>query len=324
MIIYRPFDGETYRTPLSELSRLSMSTATVSPLPPNNPSQGNLWFDSTKGSLFLYYEDPTTKQWVDCFAGALPSSLVSSGGTHERPDAPSIGDLFLDTDLNTMLYWDGTAWVILGGGTGGGANVYTSFQPPPIDVTATGDLWFNTADGRTYIYLRDAGGSVQWIDASPDSQRFPEWQRDEATHVVKPFHQGDTMVVDNEIQLGNVGTPESYISFAGPRRDTPLIDMHCKVGYTTETAAITIREGNEINYRVMTDGSLMIGGVVPNSPNVSIDANNGSAVFNGTVQAANINIPFGVDETLDVRATIQSLQTLVETLQTRVATLEGN
>lgn len=324
MLVYRQADNKTYKTSVLDISQLSLSRATVAPVPPLNPTQGNLWFDSTKGSLFIYYEDPDTQQWTDTFAGALPSSLVASGGTHERPPNPSVGDLFLDTDLNTMLYWDGTSWVILGGGTGGGANVYTSFQPPDPSVSSSGDLWYNTSDGRLYLYLRDVGGSLQWIDASPDSQTEPEFKRDAATNVVSTVHYGDTLSLDNEIHLGRVGTNEASINFAAPRHGgTPLIDLHNQLGFTNNNFVIQIREGNEINYAVSANGSVKIGGSVPTAPNIEFDADLGTAVFQGTVQAANINLPFTAGAA-NVIEKIENLISTIDDLTTRVAALEGN
>lgn len=38
---------------------------------------------------------------------------------------------------------------------------------PPLNPD-TGNLWFNSDDGRLYIYYND-GDTVQWVDASPDS-----------------------------------------------------------------------------------------------------------------------------------------------------------
>lgn len=35
---------------------------------------------------------------------------VPSGGTGDRPDSPSVGDLFWDTDLEILLIWTGTEW----------------------------------------------------------------------------------------------------------------------------------------------------------------------------------------------------------------------
>ena len=42
-------------------------------------------------------------------AGETPS-----GGTGDRPDSPSLGDLYFDTDLDALLYWNGTEWVPVG------------------------------------------------------------------------------------------------------------------------------------------------------------------------------------------------------------------
>lgn len=38
----------------------------------------------------------------------------------------------------------------------------------PPTATAAGELWYNTDDGRTYIYYTDADSS-QWVDAAPDT-----------------------------------------------------------------------------------------------------------------------------------------------------------
>lgn len=35
---------------------------------------------------------------------------VPSGGTGDRPATPNVGDLYYDTDVDALLYWDGTTW----------------------------------------------------------------------------------------------------------------------------------------------------------------------------------------------------------------------
>ena len=37
----------------------------VNPTPPVGPSSGDLWFNSTDGSLYVYYNDGTSSQWVE-------------------------------------------------------------------------------------------------------------------------------------------------------------------------------------------------------------------------------------------------------------------
>ena len=47
--------------------------------------------------------------------GAVGSE-VPSGGSGQRPIDPSIGDLYFDTDLDLILYYDGGNWVPVGEG----------------------------------------------------------------------------------------------------------------------------------------------------------------------------------------------------------------
>lgn len=44
----------------------------------------------------------------------------------------------------------------------------TRISATPPTATGPGELWYNTADGRIYIYFQDAD-SAQWVDASPDT-----------------------------------------------------------------------------------------------------------------------------------------------------------
>lgn len=39
---------------------------------------------------------------------------LDKGPTSQRPPTPIQGDLYYDTDINTLLYWDGTEWVEMG------------------------------------------------------------------------------------------------------------------------------------------------------------------------------------------------------------------
>ncbi len=60
---------------------------------------------------------------------------------------------------------------------------------PPANPEA-GNLWFNSEDGRLYIYYVETadGGSSQWVDASPDS-----WNPDVVPDVDNPAQQPNTL-----------------------------------------------------------------------------------------------------------------------------------
>ena len=65
---------------------------------------------------------------------------------------------------NIFEGYDGTAW----GSIGGGAIVSSSAPGAQVQ----GDLWYDTDDGRLFIYYeyQDAGNNTisQWVDASPN------------------------------------------------------------------------------------------------------------------------------------------------------------
>ena len=66
--------------------------------------------------------------------------------------------------------WNGTTWQIVGGGGGGGgggASIDVGETPP--DPASEGDLWWNTNDGRLYVYYVQNSGQAQWVEASPDA-----------------------------------------------------------------------------------------------------------------------------------------------------------
>ena len=87
--------------------------------------------------------------------------------------------LALQPDLTIGTAQPGTLddrYLRLSGGTLTGDLVGTSFQGGVVTISATapstnvqeGQLWYNTNDGRLYVYYTDADSS-QWVDAAPDT-----------------------------------------------------------------------------------------------------------------------------------------------------------
>ena len=111
--------------------------------------------------------------------GTLSSLTVSGNGeftgtgyvqfpvgdtNNDRPASPADGMLRFNSDTKTFEGYatdtngQNGAW----GKIGGGAAVGTSAPTGP----AEGDLWYDTDDGRLYLYYSD-GSSNQWVDAAP-------------------------------------------------------------------------------------------------------------------------------------------------------------
>ena len=98
------------------------------------------------------------------------NNSISGGDTPSGPILPpgtdnTIGDVFFNTGNNNLYYWDGTVWVPIASADDSGTISSGPTFPPTGEEN---ELFYNTTDGRLYIYYND-GSSSQWIDASPDS-----------------------------------------------------------------------------------------------------------------------------------------------------------
>ena len=69
---------------------------TTSTTAPTSPSDGDLWWDEEVGSLFIYYVDANTSQWVEASPAASPFSYNSNTDTYTLP-----GNLTVQGDIDT-------------------------------------------------------------------------------------------------------------------------------------------------------------------------------------------------------------------------------
>jgi hypothetical protein len=61
------------------------------------------------------------------------------------------------------------SWGSGGGGGGGGASITVSDTAPTLPAPTSGNLWYNSAAGRLYVYYVDPSSTNQWVDVSPVS-----------------------------------------------------------------------------------------------------------------------------------------------------------
>ena len=85
----------------------------VSSPAPSNAVEGDLWYDTDDGRLFVYYNDGTTTQWVDASPNGVPTDLIIEGTTELRgtattrailPDADDTYDLGSATKRWANIY----------------------------------------------------------------------------------------------------------------------------------------------------------------------------------------------------------------------------
>ena len=82
--------------------------------------------------------------------GIKPGVCTSS----TRPANPFEGQVIYETDTNNIRFWSGSAWESNKGG------IVSSSAPTGA---AAGDIWYDSDDGRAYIYYDD-GSSQQWVE----------------------------------------------------------------------------------------------------------------------------------------------------------------
>ena len=138
---------------------------------------GDLWFDSYRVMLYVYYQDYASKQWVSV---TKPGPAGPKGADGDLTDAPVDGETYgrkdgawesIDTGVSQIIAGanisispvDGLGAVTING-TDAGASVEVSETAPSSPIA--GDLWWsdstiNEGGGRLYIYT----GS-QWVDVS--------------------------------------------------------------------------------------------------------------------------------------------------------------
>jgi hypothetical protein len=108
-----PNFADTINTSLATKSTIVLSdTAPVSP----TPISGDLWFDTTDGSLNVYYNDGSSSQWVGT-SGATGTTGNGGGGvtsyadiTARNASAPIAGAMAFVISETALYVYDGNEW----------------------------------------------------------------------------------------------------------------------------------------------------------------------------------------------------------------------
>jgi hypothetical protein len=117
------FEGYVYDSTLGVWNRKPNTVAyTVSPAAPTNPNDGDVWFNETDGSSYIYYVDDDSEQWVEIGGTVGATGARGENGTDGRftnsatkPSEPVDGDVWFNTNTGQIFvyYDDGTTsqWV---------------------------------------------------------------------------------------------------------------------------------------------------------------------------------------------------------------------
>lgn len=127
------------------------ASVTTSDTAPSTPVDGDLWYDSVGGRLYVYYQDPNTSQWVDAApqgGGSSTPTKIEVGNTKaEVTDTGSNGTFAVTTEGTQRLTVDSSGRTLLGGVTAnanGGVLQLSSGITFPATAVAASDA--NTLD----------------------------------------------------------------------------------------------------------------------------------------------------------------------------------
>ena len=159
---------------------------TTSNTPPSSPTQGDLWFDTSTSTGFIYYNS----EWVELGGGSM-SPMQATSST--RPSSPFTGQLAYETDTKNLVLWNGASWMANGnagykiGDTGPGGGIIFFIDR------------YDEYTGFTYLEVAPVGVEVQRTWATGSLQNFAVSGADS-----KALGGGYQNTLDIVAQTGNV------------------------------------------------------------------------------------------------------------------------
>ena len=160
------------KTKLDGLSSgASVSTSTT---PPNNPSAGDLWYETEDGRGYVYYDDGSSSQWVEfspslngnVIDGSVTPSKLSTGG----PNWNNSGDVITLSNQNIKFNPNGSGVVEFKGNATRGSGTLllncennthgVKIKGPPHSAAATYTLTLPNNTGTNGQFLATNGSGV--------------------------------------------------------------------------------------------------------------------------------------------------------------------
>ena len=171
------------------------ASVTTSDTAPSTPVDGDLWYDSVGGRLYVYYQDPNTSQWVDAApqgGGSSTPTKIEVGNTKaEVTDTGSNGTFAVTTEGTQRLTVDSSGRTLIG---------------------TTSNRATNITGTTNNVVIESAGSWASLVLATNQnagSAAYQTFLRSRGTTV------GATTIVQNGDGLG-------YLSFEGTDGSNPI------------------------------------------------------------------------------------------------------
>ena len=83
-------------------------------------TEGDFWFDTDNGIMYMYYTDGNSSQWI-AFTNNITTG--NSSVVFDFPQTPDVDDEYTPTGTTLTYVWNGNGWALKSGG--GGGDTYT-------------------------------------------------------------------------------------------------------------------------------------------------------------------------------------------------------
>jgi hypothetical protein len=126
-----------------DVSGDNTTNVTVSDTAPSGAVAGDQWFNSTDGSLYVYYNDGSSSQWVGISgpagsSGDSGSSVTAYANTAAFPSSNNtVGDFAFASDTKSLYNWDGSEWDRISSGPQIGPR-YTTTPTSEVNLSTSG------------------------------------------------------------------------------------------------------------------------------------------------------------------------------------------
>lgn len=88
--------GADYQATVGDLPPNASANPGVDP--PDNPKEGDIWFNPENGQLYVWYVDPNSEQWVSISKSGPPGNVETTA----QPSPPKEGDLFYNKSTSKL------------------------------------------------------------------------------------------------------------------------------------------------------------------------------------------------------------------------------
>jgi len=121
------------------------ANVTVSSNPPGTASNGDLWWDSDVGELYIYYTDDDSNQWVETSGGSETVTISDSA-----PSSPNDGDLWWESDTGSLkIYYndgDSQQWVDANAGVLSSVSSFLTWSSNSAGINTTSNVGIGTTN----------------------------------------------------------------------------------------------------------------------------------------------------------------------------------